>query len=210
MKVVRIAPPSGFHEGKLAHDHVVGTALLLVTELMLFCGLIAAYLVLRGQAGVWPPEDQPRLPVLMTAFTTALLLASGWVIWRCAAVMRAGDLPRLGKMLTISLILGFSFLLLQGAEWIALLSHGLTTSSSLYGSTFYAIVGCHGLHVFGALVALGVMTRRIRHQVRHAGGDACGVAGFVNRNMGPFLGVRMFWLFVVAVWPPLYSLVYLW
>ena len=114
MKVVRIAPPSGFHEGKLAHDHVVGTALLLVTELMLFCGLIAAYLVLRGQAGVWPPEDQPRLPVLMTAFNTALLLASGWVIWRCAAVMRAGDLPRRRTTAPATIEQGSFFLLLGG------------------------------------------------------------------------------------------------
>ena len=53
---------------------VVGTSVFIFTEVMFFCGLVSAYLVLRSHTE-WPPADQPRLPVMVTGINTMVLLA---------------------------------------------------------------------------------------------------------------------------------------
>ena len=166
---------------------VLATLIFLFTEVMLFAGLVSAYLVTRSQAGTWPPLGQPRLPVEATLVGSLFLVASAATIWR---VVDASP-ERSRRMLGWTFALGAIFVLLQGVEWLGLLRFGLTSSSSLYGSFFYAIVGCHGVHVLAALAVVG-----------GAWGRTPGEAGL--------RAIRIYWIFVVAVWPPLYGLVYLW
>ena len=177
---------------------VLATALLIVAEVMLFGGLASAYLVLRSQAGEWPPAGQPRLPVLATAFNTALLVLSGITAWRAVAAARDGRRRITTRLLGATFALGAAFFLLQGLEWARLLREGLTSSSSLYGSLFYTIIGCHGLHVAGGLVALVCVGIRTRND------------GWNAHALDALAATRIFWIFVVAAWPPLYVLVYLW
>ncbi|HSF01356.1 MAG TPA: cytochrome c oxidase subunit 3 [Solirubrobacterales bacterium] len=170
-------------------------ALFIATEVMFFAGLVSAFLVLRAEALVWPPTGQPRLPLGVTGLNTVLLVASGWTVQRGLAALRAGARP--GPWLEATALLGALFLGIQGAEWVRLVGFGLTTTSSLYGGIFYTLVGAHALHVLAALVALLVVTARARRGRYRAdapeGLELC----------------RMYWLFVVAVWPVLYVLVYL-
>jgi heme/copper-type cytochrome/quinol oxidase subunit 3 len=170
-------------------------ALFIATEAMFFAGLVSAFLVLRAEALVWPPTGQPRLPVGVTGVNTALLLGSAWTVQRALTALRAGDGP--SRWLGATAGLGALFLVIQGSEWARLVGFGLTTTSSLYGGIFYTLVGAHALHVLAALVALLVVTARARRGRYRAdapeGLELC----------------RMYWLFVVAVWPVLYVLVYL-
>ncbi len=185
-------------ESRRVPNAVLGMLLFLLTEVMLFGGLISGYIVLRSQAGAWPPADQPRLPVLLTAFNTVILLLSGYTMWAATRARASESGHRPDRMLSITLLLGGAFLALQGFEWFSLVSYGLTSSSSLYGSLFYTLVGVHGLHVVVALVALTVVWRRSLRG-RYAHGEDSGL-----RAMG------LYWLFVVAIWPPLYLVVYVW
>jgi heme/copper-type cytochrome/quinol oxidase subunit 3 len=89
-------------------------------------------------------------------------------------------------------------LVLQGTEWVKLVRYGLTSSSSLYGSLFYTLVGCHALHVLAALFALAWVLHAARS------------GRYGSDNLDALLGMRLYWVFVVAVWPLLYALVYLW
>ncbi|MCS6799460.1 MAG: cytochrome c oxidase subunit 3 [Myxococcota bacterium] len=167
-------------------DAVVGMGIFLTTEVMLFAGLLAAYWVLRGRAVVWPPPGLPRLPIAETALQTVLLCVSGLVL---AGARGPGSARRLAG----AWALGAAFLVLQGREWVALMAHGLTTRSGPYGGTFYTIVGVHALHVLAALMALGWGWLRARRDALRP--DA-------------LAAVRMFWLFVVCVWPVLYLALY--
>src|SRR5205085_2530251 len=54
--------------------------------------------------------------------------------------------------------LGALFLAVQGYEWIRLIGFGLSLASGVYGTTFFALIGLHGLHVLAALVWLLVTT----------------------------------------------------
>jgi heme/copper-type cytochrome/quinol oxidase subunit 3 len=169
--------------------------LFLFTETMFFAGLVSAFLVLRGQALVWPPPGQPRLPVGATGVGTLALLASGVATaWALRAVARRPG--RVPLWIGWSVGLGFLFLTVQGFEWVRLLGFGLTASSGVYGATFYAIIAIHASHAVAALVYLVVVWRRTAR-----------VLPTPERDGGVRLAA-MFWLFVVAVWPLLYALLY--
>ena len=172
-----------------------GMVLFLATEAMFFTGLISAFLVLRSQSAIWPPPGQPRLPVAVTGFNTALLLLSGFTMRRSIRVLH-GPAGKGTPWLLATAALGAAFLAIQGMEWVRLVGFGLTVSSNLFGGTFYTLIGAHGLHVLGALVALLIVTRRVARSEDAAGSlaavEVCG----------------LYWTFVVAVWPVLYLLVY--
>jgi len=174
---------------------VLAMVIVIACETMFFAALISSFLVLRAQNPDWPPMGQPRLPVRITGVNTMILLFSGYTMQR--ALWAVADRRQLARWLALSGALGTTFLAIQGYEWVRLIGFGLTTSSSLYGATFYALVGAHGFHVLVGLVALLViMLRGIRghyYAEYHTELTAC----------------YLYWLFVVAVWPVLYVLVYL-
>ncbi len=172
---------------------VVGMLVFVITESMLFAGLISAFLIVKQSAAIWPPPDQPRLPVEVTALNTLFLLLSG--VFVAIAVRRAAkgrDLAR--RPLFVAIALGVTFVTIQGAEWVALLGEGLTMTSGQLGGFFYLIVGCHALHALGAILAmLWVARRLVRGEMRRA----------------QLQTVALLWGFVVVIWPIVYHEVYL-
>lgn len=175
----------------------LGMLLFILMEIMFFAGLISAFLVLRADGGAsWPPPGQPRLPVGVTGVNTVVLLLGGLTASRAVAAATRGKQRRLVQWLGISAASGSIFLAVQGVEWVRLVGYGLTMTSSLYASTFYVLIGVHGIHVAGGLIGMFVvLARAIR-------GD-CGP----NADQGVRL-CRMYWWFVVGIWPVLYGLVY--
>jgi cytochrome c oxidase subunit 3 len=135
--------------------------------------------------------------VEVTGVNTAVLLLSGYTMRRALRVVRCGDQAGLARSLIQTALLGVTFLGVQGYEWGRLLEFGLTASSGVYGGTFYTLIGAHAVHVVGALTWLSIIligTARGRYTVQnHVGVSLCG----------------MYWYFVVALWPILYTLVYL-
>jgi cytochrome c oxidase subunit 3 len=171
--------------------------MLLAAELMFFAGLIGAFLVFRLSATVWPPPFQPRLPLGVTGVNSLILLFSALTIHWAVTAGRAGMASKLVRHLTFTALLGALFLFIQGYEWMSLIRFGLTTSSSVYGGLFYTLIGAHGAHVFGGLIWLLIV---------------CWQAKRGRFSKTDFVGVqtaRMYWTFVVALWPVLYGLVYL-
>ena len=167
-------------------------------EAMFFAGLISAIVVLRAGAGAWPPPDQPRFPVAVTAVNTLILLASGVAMVRARRAIRTGRPAALTQGLGLTAALGTTFLVIQGIEWVRLVTHGLNVSHGVYGGLFVAAISCHGLHVVGGVAAVAaawVGARRRR---------------FTPRDHATVTAVQLYWLFVVGVWPILYGLVYLW
>lgn len=165
-----------------------------ITEAMLFAGMISAYSVVRASAPLgWPPLDQPRLPAESTAINTAFLVASG-VLVAIAAVRFRREAAAARAPLAAGIALGAVFVVAQGREWVALIAQGLTLTSSALGSFFYLIIGCHGLHAVIALAVLGWALARLWR-------------GALTDEQ--FWTVRVLWYFVVGIWPLLYQQVYL-
>ncbi|MGH7827117.1 MAG: cytochrome c oxidase subunit 3 [Candidatus Binatia bacterium] len=171
--------------------------MFLGAEAMFFAGLIGAFLVFRLGSSIWPPPFQPRLPIGITGVNTAILVFSALTMQLSLKAVRRGDAGRLIRYLALTAALGGTFLAVQGYEWLRLIHFGLTLSSSVYGGLFYTLIGFHGLHVFGALIWLFVVLVHSKQgrfsKNHHTGVVTCG----------------MYWTFVVALWPILYVLVYL-
>jgi heme/copper-type cytochrome/quinol oxidase subunit 3 len=174
----------------------LGTVMLLGAEAMFFAGLIGAFLVFRIGSTIWPPPFQPRLPTGVTGINTLILLASAVTMRSALQANRHGAQARLMRMLSWTAVLGVTFLIVQGYEWVRLLHFGLTVSSSVYGGLFYTLIGFHGAHVFGALIWLALVWLKAQ-QGRYTKKDEAGL-----------LTCSMYWIFVVALWPILYGLVY--
>lgn len=189
----RREPPRHARRAQLVPSSVLAMLIFVITEVMFFAGFISAFTIMRGSAVIWPPLDQPRLPIGETAFNSLLLVASGALLWFAGSRVRVR--PAQGRQLLLaSIAFGAAFVLLQGREWVQLLAQGLTLRSSALGSFFYLIVGMHALH---AVVALGVLIWVWRRMSR----------GSVPP--GTLAAAQIFWYFVVGVWPVLYWRVYL-
>ena len=103
------------------------------------------------------------------------------------AVLLGSGLLVWRRRLLPGFLLGLLFLAVQGSEWIRLLGYGLRITRDIYGATFYTLVGLHAAHVLAGLVWLGVSL------ARRTGGRLS----------------RIYWAFVVLLWPALFALVYL-
>lgn len=190
---LRVVHPPPKSKGPAVPSEVLATMIFILTEIMLFSGFVSAFTISRAAAPMWPPPGQPRLPFEETAFNTAALLVSGGlVLWAGRRFDRVGPASARGPLLG-GVLLGLFFLLFQGYEWVQLLRDGMTLTSSTYGSFFYLIVGAHGLHVAcGASVLLLLLVRLRQERLTGAA----------------FQAGRLFWYFVVLLWPVLYWQVY--
>jgi cytochrome c oxidase subunit 3/cytochrome o ubiquinol oxidase subunit 3 len=174
-----------------------GMIAFLLSEAALFSTLIVAYLTFLGKDTVGPtPREALSLPLVFV--TSICLLSSSATVHQAENKLRLGAQAPFRMWWTLTILLGVVFLLGTAYEWSELITrHGLTISRNLFGSTYYTLVGFHGLHVtIGILSMLTVLGLALRGQVAQA-------------NM---LGVEMvswYWHFVDGVWVVVFSVVYL-
>lgn len=171
--------------------------LFILSEIMLFGGLLGSFLAYKHSLSPWPPPGQPRYPVQTTALNTAVLLLSGLAMFIFRRNWQKGEpnYKKLTFLLILTLVLGILFLFLQQNEWIRLIGYGLTMTSSIYGSIFYVIVGFHAVHVL--IACLWLFATSIRATVKK-----------FPQNMVDLETCGMFWYFVVLLWPVIYRLIY--
>jgi heme/copper-type cytochrome/quinol oxidase subunit 3 len=180
---------------KVLENEVLGVCIFIVSELMFFTALISAYLVIKAATGnTWTPPADVRLPVLTTALNTGVLLASGYLTFLAGRLHgQPTAVERMRKIYGAAIALGLVFVTVQGYEWLKLISVGMTLASGVFASTFFLIIGAHGLHVLGAVLAMIAVYARMQK---------------ATLTEPVFQAMRIFWYFVVGIWPVLYGLVY--
>jgi cytochrome c oxidase subunit 3/cytochrome o ubiquinol oxidase subunit 3 len=172
-----------------------GMVAFLISEAALFSTLIVVYLTFVGKDVVGPsPREALSLPLVIG--TTICLLSSSATVHRAEGRLRLGDAGGFRVWWAATIALGALFLLGTGYEWYELITrHGLTIDRNLFGSTFFTLVGFHGLHVTAGLTAMLV------------------VLALVGRDPGSGRGgvelVAWYWHFVDGVWLVVFSVVYL-
>lgn len=174
----------------------LGMILFIGSEAMLFAGLLAVYVSLRFGSQHWPPAHL-YLPIKVTWINTGFLFFSCYTMWRAQEAGRVSNQGQLVFFLTLTGLFGVLFLGIQGYEWLQILHEGVMTKARIYGSTFYLLIGCHALHVFGAVAWLCLVIRWAKH----------GHLLFANFIWAELCG--LYWYFVGAVWALLFPLVYL-
>ena len=170
-----------------------GQALLCIIEGSVFGVLIATYLYLRMRVDVWPPPQTANPPVVGPTAALAVLLASAlgsyWASEAAKKDDRAGMLQGLG----LNLLLGGFFLFLRAIEWGQL---NFNWAADAHGSIVWTILFVHSFDILADLIYTGVLVAII----------FSGRYGEKQRS-----GVHVdsvVWYFLVAIWIPLYALVY--
>jgi cytochrome c oxidase subunit III len=200
---VRRSQKSNTGEGGDQREHpfissaMLAVMMVIASEMMLFSGLIGAFLVYRMASAFWPPPGLPRLPIAVTWLNTFVLLSSAGTMTLALRAVHRSRQRLLRRYLVATLALGVTFLAVQGSEWVRLVAHGLKLSGSMYGSTFYLLIGCHGAHVTAGVIWLACV-------VWFAMGGR-----YNARNAHAIELCAVYWYFVCAVWPLLFGLVYL-
>lgn len=190
---------SGNSSERSNNNAFIGMLLFLGADFMFFCGLIGSFIVFRFGTENWPPPDQPLLPVGITGLNTLILLFSGWTMYKSWRYAGSSDTSTVVKYLLLTGTAGSVFLLVQGFEWVRLINFGLYLSGNVYGATFYVIIGCHALHVLGAVIWMLIGIARGWRDNE-----------YLATNHGqPVKLIGMYWFLVVGLWPALYGLVYL-
>lgn len=136
-------------------------------------------------------------PFWLPTINTALLLSSGVTLTIAHHALRANHRGRAIGFMWLTVLLGITFLSVQGYEYFHAYSElNLKLTSGVYGSTFFMLTGFHGFHVFIGMLMLLFITLRL--QKGHFTPD---------KHFG-FEGAAWYWHFVDVVWLGLYTLVY--
>jgi cytochrome c oxidase subunit III len=171
----------------------VGMFALIAAEAAIFVIFIVAYAFYMDKSLSGPTPSILTPPL----FLSACLLSSSATIELAVRSLRRGNVRTFSACWFLTLALGATFLLGTGFEWRHLIvDEGLTISVNLFGTTFYSLVGLHGVHV---AIGLLLMTT---------------VAAFVAmkkvtcEHASKLEVLSLYWHFVDSVWVVVFTLVY--
>lgn len=196
----------------------VGTIVWLSSELMFFAGLFAMYFTLRSMVPATFAEGQSHFTHGFAIVNTTILVLSSVTcqmgVWKAEGRLPGGKVfapqrRRTGSILniagwgmvewyTLTYVMGAVFVTGQAFEYAELVHHGVTMSSSPFGSVFYLATGFHGLHVIGGLVAFLFVLAR-----------AFAAERFTQHEQVSAICISYYWHFVDVVWIGLFAIVYL-
>jgi cytochrome c oxidase subunit 3 len=218
---------SGMYSAQLGRSYRQGMAWFIFSEVMFFGAFFGALFYARvisvpwlGGASnnqmtnevlwptfqaIWPLIETPAggkteamgwygLPLL----NTVILLVSSVTCHMAHVALEANKRAALKGWLTLTVVLGATFLFFQVEEYVhAYQEMGLTLQSGIYGNTFYMLTGFHGFHVtLGTLILLIMLFRVLKGH-------------FTPENHFAFQAGSWYWHFVDVVWVILFFFVYI-
>ncbi|WP_068087103.1 cytochrome (ubi)quinol oxidase subunit III [Novosphingobium rosa] len=190
---------TGHGQGGPASKRIVvgyGFWIYLLSDIVLFSAFFAAYAVLAHATAGGPSGPQIFTRTRVAVETVCLLLSS-----YCCGLASLGAERRSQLTTQLSLaatgLLGAAFLAIELSEFAELMARGATPTRSAFLSSFFALVGLHGLHVTIGLLWLGTMMAQTW------------VKGFRPAIMRRLLCFSLFWHALDIVWVGVFSIVYL-
>ncbi len=182
---------------ELSGDKVIfGLWLYILSDCVLFAALFATYAVQHTQIfGAGSPDQLFSLSNALTE--TLLLLTSSFT---CGLAVLAAYANKKGLTLAAlgaTLVLGLSFVAMELTEFSKLLSDGHGWQQSAFLSSFFTLVGTHGLHI--TLGMLWMLVLMVHIYMR----------GISTGNTRKLLTFSIFWHFLDIIWIFIFTFVYL-
>ncbi|MGX1788328.1 cytochrome o ubiquinol oxidase subunit III [Bosea sp. NPDC055332] len=183
------------------HAHSGGSTMLgfwlyLMSDCLVFAVLFATYGVL-GRNYAAGPSGADLFDLKLVAVNTAMLLFSSITYGFAMLAMDKGRQAAVQGWLVVTGLFGLAFLGIELYEFAHLIHEGATPMRSAFLSSFFTLVGTHGLHVtFGLIWMVVLMTQVSRH-------------GLIEANRRRLLCLSMFWHFLDVVWIGVFTFVYL-
>lgn len=173
-----------------------GFWLFLLSDIVMFACFFAAFAVQRD-ATAGGPVIQDIVEVPRVALQTAALLLSSYTCGLSFAATNARNLLWTQVFLLVTGLLGLVFVGLELQEFIELARHGAVPQRSGFLTSFYGLVGLHGLHV--TIAGLWLLTMMAQVQVK----------GFRPEIVHRLICFNLFWHALDIVWIGIFTIVYL-
>jgi cytochrome o ubiquinol oxidase subunit 3 len=184
------------------HDHAEGGSTYLgfwiyvMSDCLIFACLFAAFGVLGGNYAAGPaPKDVFELPIV--AVNTAMLLLSSITYGFAMLAMEKDKVGATLAWLIITALFGATFVSIELHEFSGLIREGATPERSAFLSSFFTLVGTHGLHVTSGIVWMIVLMVQVATK------------GLIQANKRRLMCLSMFWHFLDVVWIGVFTFVYL-
>ncbi|MER9868415.1 cytochrome o ubiquinol oxidase subunit III [Mesorhizobium sp. M0136] len=202
---VRERDPYRIHGG---HGHALGGPapirivvgygfwIFLLSDIVMFSAFFAAYGVLAGKTA-GGPSGAELFNLRNVAIETAALLLSSFTCGLAGLAVTARRSSWFYVAMTVTFVLGASFILLELREFVHMVASGAGPTRSAFLSAFFTLVGCHGLHVTAGLLWLLTMMAQIFAK------------GFRDDILRRFMCFSLFWHALDIIWVALFTVVYL-
>ena len=183
------------------HAHSGGSTMLgfwlyLMSDCLVFAVLFATYGVL-GRNYAAGPSGVDLFDLRLVAVNTAMLLFSSITYGFAMLAMDKGRQAAMQGWLVVTGLFGLAFLGIELYEFAHMIHEGATPMRSAFLSSFFTLVGTHGLHVTFGLIWLTVLMVQVRRR------------GLIEANRRRLMCLSMFWHFLDVVWIGVFTFVYL-
>lgn len=175
---------------------MLGFWMYLMSDCLVFAVLFATYAVL-GRSYAAGPSGADLFELPLVAVNTGLLLLSSITYGFAMIAMQHGKEKHLLAWLAVTGLFGLGFLSIELFEFTHLIHEGAGPQRSAFLSSFFTLVGTHGLHVtFGCIWLVTLMLQVARF-------------GLTRENKRRLVCLSMFWHFLDVVWIGVFTFVYL-
>jgi cytochrome o ubiquinol oxidase subunit III len=180
-----------------SNDKVIfGFWVYLMTDLIMFAALFATYAVLHGNTFGGPSSKELfDLPFALTE--TLILLTSSFTCGLAMLAVHRNDKKQVLAWFCITFLLGISFLGMELSEFSHLFAEGNSFQRNAFLSSFFTLVGTHGLHITVGLFWMLVLIIYILCR---------GLTPSITRKLTL---LSLFWHFLDIVWIFIFTIVYL-
>lgn len=174
---------------------IFGFWIYLMTDLIIFAVLFAAFAVLRSNTFGGPSgRDLYHLPSVLAE--TIILLTSSFTCAIGMLAVEGGQKKHAIFWFIITVALGIAFLTLEMMEFCEFVNRGAGWQRSAFLSSFFTLVGTHGFHITMGLVWMIVALFRI------------GLRPLSEQSVSRILRMALFWHFLDFVWIFIFTFVY--
>lgn len=189
------------HGGHEEHHDTTGLKMYgfwiyLMSDLIIFGSLFATYAVIHnGTAGGPTSKDLFELDFVLVE--TFLLLFSSFTYGMAVLAMHKERVKQVMGWLIVTFLFGAGFVGMEIYEFHHLIEEGFGPDRSGFLSSFFALVGTHGLHVSFGLLWMAIMIIQL------------GLKGITDKTKPRVLCLSLFWHFLDIVWICVFTFVYL-
>jgi cytochrome o ubiquinol oxidase subunit 3 len=204
-RLLRGREPPGRHHmlahavGELASKRIIagyGFWIFLLSDIIMFSAFFAAYAVFVD-ATAGGPTGRQLFDLRNVGLETAFLLVSSFTCGLAGIGAQAHRGSWFYGAMTATFVLGAAFLGIESREFASMVARGAGPTQSAFLSAFFALVGCHGIHISIGLLWLLTMMAQV---------FAKGYRPDILRRM---LCFGLFWHALDIVWVAIFTVVYL-
>lgn len=182
---------------KAATDRIMfGFWVYIMTDLLMFAVLFAVYAVLRNNT-LGGPTGRDLFSPGLALTETLLLLTSSFTAGVGMVFARRGLKPQTLAWFGLTFLLGAAFLGIELYEFAEFIHEGHTMTVNAFFSSFFVLVGTHGLHIISGLIWLAIL---LAYVVKR---------GLTYTNVRKLALLSLFWHFLDVVWIFIFTVVYL-